>query len=185
MRKRSNKPIVERMPCIRLKDIRELIPRHNPHISVNPDAFSWRYPGKVLLSANGIKITDHGTPQFFKFTYVRIGLGKQKLLLVCSCHRKAQVLYYYQGRYACKHCHHAHYLIQHLSHGRRRLWKASRLRLKLGGSPNDDALPKRPKRQSRKCYIKVVDEITTLEQKKYRLRNKEIDIKAFAYHIAR
>jgi hypothetical protein len=185
MRKRSNKPIVERMPCIRLKDIRELIPRHNPHITVNPDAFSWRYPGKVLVSAHGIKITDHGVPQFFKFTRISVGLGKHVLAIVCQCGRNTKRLFYHHGRYACRHCHKADYLIQHLSPGRRKIWKSARKRLEWNGSPTDYALPKRPKGKNRKHYLKAIDEIASLEQKAHKLRNRTIDSRYFAYHIAR
>jgi hypothetical protein len=72
MRRLSNRPIVERLPHIAIKDIAKLIPRHNPNITVNPDAYGWRYPGKVMLSMNGIKITDAAiVPQFF-----RVCLGK-------------------------------------------------------------------------------------------------------------
>jgi hypothetical protein len=187
MRTRSSRrPIVERLPCIRLKDIRELIPRHNPHITVNPDPQGWKYPGQVRLSALGIKITDHGAPQLFKFTRVSIGLGKERLLIVCQCGRNTTRLFYRDGCYSCRHCPpRVDYLIQHLSPGRRKLWKATRLRLKLSSAPNDDALPKRPKGKNRKHYLRAIDEIAQLEQKKYRLRNRTIDSRYFPYHIAR
>jgi hypothetical protein len=185
MRARSNRPIVERLPCLRLRDIAKLVPRYNPHITINPDPHGWRYPGTVLISALGIKMTDHGAPQLFKFTWTRIGLGKQRLEIVCQCRRNTKILFFYHGRYACRHCHRVDYLCQHLSAGRKRIWKASRLRLQLNGSPNDYALPKRPKGKRRKHYLQAIDKIASLEQKAHKLRNRIIDTKYFAYHIAR
>jgi hypothetical protein len=185
MRTRSTRPLVERLPCIRLKDICKLIPRHNPNLTCNPDAYRWRYPGKVLLSAHGLKITEHGAPQLFKFTWTRIGLGKQRLEIVCQCRRNTKILYYYHGRYGCRFCHKADYLCQHLSAGRKRIWKASRLRLQLNGLPTDYALPKRPKGKNRKHYLQAIDKIASLEQKAHKLRNRTIDPTYFAYHIAR
>jgi hypothetical protein len=183
---RSNRPIVERLPHIAIKDIAKLIPRHNPNITVNPDAYGWRYPGKVLLSAHGIKIIDHGVPQFFKFTRVSIGLGKQRLEIACQCGRNTKRLFYHHGRYACRFCHGpADYLCQHLSAGRNRIWKAARLRLQLNGAPTDYALPKRPKGKNRKHYLKTIDEIARLEQNAHKLHNRTIDSRYFAYHIAR
>jgi hypothetical protein len=97
MRRLSNRPIVERLPHIAIKDIAKLIPRHNPNITVNPDAYGWRYPGKVMLSMNGIKITDAAiVPQFFRFAWVRTA-GKPRPLIICQCRRKAQILYFYSG----------------------------------------------------------------------------------------
>jgi hypothetical protein len=185
LRKRSNRPLVERLPYIAIRDIAKLIPRHNPTITVNPDAYGWRYPGKVLISTLGLKITDHGAPQLFKFKWVRIGLGKQRLGIVCQCRRTTHRLFYWQGRYACRHCQKADYLCQHLSGGRKRLWQAARLRLQLNGSPNDYALPKRPKGKHRKHYLHAIDKIASLEQKLHNLRNRTIDVRCFAYHIAR
>jgi hypothetical protein len=182
----STRPIIERLPHIAIKDIAKLIPRHNPHLTVNPDAYGWRYPGKVLLSTHSIKITDAAiVPQCFRLAWIKTGMGKQRPLIVCQCRRNTKTLYYYHGRYACRHCHRADYLCQHLSAGRKRIWKASRLRLQLNGSPNDYALPKRPKGKRRKHYFKIIDRIANLEQKAHKLRNRTIDTRYFAYHIAR
>ena len=121
----STRPIVERLQAISIKDIASLIPRHNPTITCNPDAYGWRYPGKVILSMNGIKITDAAiVPQYFRFTWVRTA-GKPRPLIVCQCRRKAQILYFYSGRYACKHCHRAQYVSERQSKAGRKLWKAA------------------------------------------------------------
>jgi hypothetical protein len=58
MRRSSKRPIIEKLPYIRIGDIASLFPRNNPNLTCNPDAYSWRYPGKVMLSMNGIKLTD-------------------------------------------------------------------------------------------------------------------------------
>jgi hypothetical protein len=183
MRHSSNRPIIERLPYIRIGDIAPLIPRHDPNLTCNPDAYGWRYPGKVMLSLNGIKISDAAiVPQFFRFDWVRTA-GKPRPLIVCQCRRKAQILYYYQGRYACKHCHRADYLCQHLSKGRQKLWQSARLRLQLNGLPSDYALPKRPKRMRRKHYHRLIDRIASLELKARKARNKQFDTGFYAYHL--
>ena len=157
MRRLSNRPIVERLPHIAIKDIAKLIPRHNPNITVNPDAYGWRYLGKVMLSMNGIKITDAAiVPQFFRFAWVRTA-GKLRPLIICQCRRKAQILYFYSGRYACQHCHRAQYVSERQSKAGRRLWKAAKKRL--------------------------VAEIQHLEQQAKHSRIKDFDIKALAYHL--
>lgn len=183
MRTRSTRPLVERLPCIRLKDICGLIPRHDPHLTCNPDVYGWRYPGRVILSMNGIKITDAAiVPQFFRFAWVRTA-GKPRPLIICQCRRKAQILYFYSGRYACKHCHKADYLCQHLSKGRQKLWQSARLRLQLNGLPSDYALPKRPKRMRRKHYHRLIDSIAQLEAKARKTRKREFDSGVYAYHL--
>src|SRR6516165_49325 len=131
MRRLSNRLIVERLPHIAIKDIAKPIPRHNPNITVNPDAYGWRYLGKVMLSMNGIKITDAAiVPQFFRFAWVRTA-GKLRPLIICQCRRKAQILYFYSGRYACKHCHRAQYVSERQSKAGRRLWKAAKKRIEI------------------------------------------------------
>ena len=90
MRRSSNRPIIERLPYIRIGDIAKLIPRHNPDIQVNPDAYGWRYPGKVMLSRDSIRITDAAiVPQCFRLARINLGMGKQRLTIVCQCRRKA------------------------------------------------------------------------------------------------
>jgi hypothetical protein len=179
----STRPIIERLPHIAIKDIAKLIPRHNPHLTINPDTYGWRYPGKVRLSLNGIKISDAAiVPQFFRFAWIKTGMGKQRPLIVCQCRRKAQILYFHNGRYACRRCLKAEYLCQHLSKARNKLWQAARLRLQLNGLPSDYKLPARPRGRHRKRYLRLTDRIASLEQKARKARKREFDTRTFAYH---
>jgi hypothetical protein len=171
------------MPYVAIRDIVKLIPRHDPNITVNPDAYGWRYPGKVLLSTHSIKITDHGIPQLFKVKWIKTGMGKHRPLIVCQCRRNAQMLYFHHGRYACRHCHKADYLCQHLSKPRTKLWKAARLRLDLNGSPSDYKLPPRPRGRHRKRYLQLTDRIASLELKARKARKREFDTRLYAYHL--
>ena len=180
----STRPIIERLPHIAIKDIAKLIPRHNPHLTVNPDAYGWRYPGKVLLSAHSMKITDAAiVPQCFRFAWIKTGMGKPRPLIVCQCRRTVQILYFYQGRYACRRCHRAEYQSQHLSKARTRLWQSARLRLQLNGLPTDYKIPPKPRGQHRKTYLRLYDRISQLEAKARKARKREIDIKLYAYHL--
>jgi hypothetical protein len=184
MRHSSNRPIVERLPYIAIRDIAKLIPRHNPHLTVNPDAYGWRYPGKVLLSTHSIKITDAAiVPQCFRLAWFKTGKGRHQPVIVCSCHRNTKVLYFYNGRYACKHCHRAHYYCQRISKGRQRLWKAARLRIQLNGLPTDYKIPPKPRGQHRKTYLRLYDQIAQLEAKARKARNREFDTRLYAYHL--
>jgi hypothetical protein len=184
MRRSSSRPIVERLPCIRLKDICKLIPRHDPNLTCNPDAYGWRYQGKVLLSTHSIKITDAAiVPQCFRIAWFKTGKGGHQPVIVCSCRRNAKVLYYYQGRYACRRCHKADYLCQRVSKGRQRLWQAARLRIELNGSPDDYKLPPRPRGRHRKRYLRLTDRIASLEQRARKARKREFDTRLYAYHL--
>jgi hypothetical protein len=181
---RSNRPIVERLPHIAIKDIAKLIPRHNPNITVNPDAYGWRYPGKVLLSTHSIKIIDAAIiSQCFRLAWIKTGMGKQRPLIVCQCRRNTQILFYHHGRYACRFCHKADYLCQRISKARTRLWQAARLRIELNGSPNDYKLPPRPRGRHHKTYVRLRDRIASLELKGRRARRREIDSRYIAYHL--
>jgi hypothetical protein len=78
MKQSSNRPIIERLPYIAIKDIAKVIPRRNPNEVYCLDSFGLRYPGKVMLSMNGIKITDAAiVPQFFRFAWFKTGKGRQ------------------------------------------------------------------------------------------------------------
>jgi hypothetical protein len=180
----STRPIIERLPHIAIKDIAKLIPRHNPHLTVNPDAYGWRYPGKVLLSTHSIKITDAAiVPQCYRLAWIKTGMGKQRPLIVCQCRRNTQRLYFHRGRYACRHCHKAEYLCQHLSKARNKLWQAARLRIELNGSPDRYAIPPRPRGKHRKTYLRLRDRIEHLDLKARKARKREIDSRYFAYHL--
>ena len=185
MRHSSNRPIIERLPYIRIGDIASLIPRHDPNLTCNPDAYGWRYPGKVMLSMNGIKIADAAiVPQYFRFAWARTGRGKHRPLIVCQCRRKAQVLYFHNGRYACKHCHRAQYVSERQSKAGRQLWKAAKKRIEIDSFPSRfHSLSSKPKGKHRKKYARLVAEIQHLEQQAKHSRIKDLDIKALAYHL--
>jgi hypothetical protein len=184
MRKHSIRPMVERLPYIAIRDIAKLIPHHNPHAVYQLDSFGLRYPGKVMLSTHSIKVTDAGIiPQCFRLAWIKTGMGKQRPLIVCQCRRNAQILYFHQGRYACRRCHRAEYQSQHLSKARNRLWQAARLRIELNGLPSDYKLPPRPKGQRRKTYLRLTDRISQLELQARNARKREIDTSLYAYHL--
>jgi hypothetical protein len=54
----SSRPIIEKLPYIRIGDIAPLIPRGNPNLTCNPDAYGWRYPGKVMLYLDSTKTRE-------------------------------------------------------------------------------------------------------------------------------
>jgi hypothetical protein len=184
MRRSSNRPIVERLPHIAIKDIAKVIPRNNSNAVYCLDSFGLRYPGKVMLSTNGIKITDAAiVPQFFRFAWVRTA-GKPRPLIVCQCRRKAQILYFYGGRYACKHCHRAQYVSERQSKAGRKLWKAAKKRIEIDSFPSRFySLSSKPKGKHHKKYARLVAEIQHLEQQTKHSRIKDFDIKSLAYHL--
>ena len=185
MRRSSNRPIIERLPYLAIRDIAKLIPRHNPYIQTNPDAYGWRYPGKVMLSTHSIKISDAAiVPQLFKLKWVRTGFGKPRPLIMCQCHRNTQILYFHHGRYACRHCHKATYLSERVSHLQAKLWQAARLRIQLNGLPNEYRIPPRPRGQRRKTYFRLSDRIAQLEAKAHKARKRDIDPRLFSYHVS-
>jgi hypothetical protein len=184
MRTLSRRPIIERLPCLRLKDIVGLIPRRDPHLTVNPDCYGWRYPGKVSISNANIKISDAAiVPQCFKLAWFKTGKGRHQPLIVCSCRRNTKILYFYHGRYACRHCHCADYQSQRLSKSRQRLKKAARLRIQLNGLPTDYKIPPRPRGQHRKTYLRLSDRISQLEAKARKARKRDFDARLYAYHF--
>ena len=185
MRHSSNRPIIEKLPYIRIRDIAPLIPRNNPAITCNPDAYGWRYPGRVMLSMTGIKVTDAAiVPQFFRFSWVRTGRGKPRPLIVCQCRRKAQILYFYSGRYACKYCHRAQYVSERQSKAGRKIWKAAKKRIEIDSFPSRfHSLSPKAKGRHHKKYARLVAEIQHLEQQAKHSRIKDFDIKSLAYHL--
>jgi hypothetical protein len=182
--RRSTRPVIERLPCLRLRDICKLIPRRDPNAVYHLDTYGWRYPGKVALSTHHIKITDAAiVPQCFPLAWVRTA-GKPRPLIVCQCRRKAQVLYFYQGRYACKHCHRAQYVSERQSKAGKKLWKAAKKRIEINSIPSRrHSLSPKTKGKHRKKYARLVAEIQHLEQQATHSRIKDFDIKALAYHL--
>ena len=184
MRRSSNRPIIERLPYLAIRDIAKLIPRHNPDIRTNPDAYHWRYPGKVMLSMHNIKITDAAiVPQCFPLKWVKTGFGRPRPLIVCQCRRNTQVLYFCQGRYACRYCHNATYLSKRTSHLQERLWQAARRRIEINSLPDDYKLPPRPKGMHVKKYLALCDKIAKLEAGARKARKRGFDPRLFAYHL--
>jgi hypothetical protein len=180
----STRPIIERLPYIAIKDLVGIIPRRNPHEVYCLDTLGWRYPGKIALTANGIRVVDAAiVPQFFPFAWVRTA-GKPRPLIVCQCRRKAQVLYFYQARYACKHCHRAQYVSERQSKAGRKLWKAAKKRIEINSIPSRrHSLSPKTKGKHRKKYARLIAEIQHLEQQAIHSRIKDFDIKALAYHL--
>jgi hypothetical protein len=185
MRRHSTRPIIERLPHIAIKDIAKVIPRNSPNSVYCLDSFGLRYPGKVMLSINGIKIENAAiVPQFFRFDWARTGRGKHRPLIVCQCRRKAQILYFYSGRYACKHCHRAQYVSERQSKAGRQLWKAAKKRIEIDSFPSRfHSLSSKPKGKHHKKYARLVAEIQHLEQQAKHARIKDFDIKALAHHL--
>jgi hypothetical protein len=183
----SKRPIVEWLPYIAIKDLVEVIPRRNPNEVYCLDSFGLRYGGaKLRVSTHALEVAStNGNKQVFRIKWVRTGMGKHRPLIVCSCGRSYQQLYYSdrEGRWACRRCLRAHYLCQRISKARNKLWQAARLRIELNGAPSDHKIPPRPRGQHRKTYLQLYDQIAQLEAKARRARKREFDIKLFAYHL--
>lgn len=180
----SNRPLIERMPFIAIRDIADLIPTDDPFAQVNPDFHGWRYPGKVLLTARSINTTDAGAPQLFLLKWVRTGKGKPRPLIICQCRRSTQFLYHHNGRYACKRCHRAHYLSQRQSKAGRKLWKAAKKRIEINAIPRPfDSIPPISRYKHRKRYAQLVEQIQQLEAQARHSTIKGFDIRTLAYHL--
>jgi hypothetical protein len=183
MRHSSNRPIIERLPYLAIKDIAKVIPRNNPNTVYCLDSFGLRYGGtKILVSTHAMKV-DH---QQFRIKWVKTCFGRPRPLLVCACGRSYQRLYYSdrEGRWACRRCLRAHFLCQRQSRLGRKLLAAAKLRIKLGGLPSrsDTIAPKAPGKH-RKQYYQARDRIEHLEMKARRSRIKPFDVRCFAYHV--
>jgi hypothetical protein len=181
MRKRSNRPLVERLPAISIRDLVDKIPRDNPNAVYELDAFGLRYGGaKVLVSTHAIKV-DH---QQFRVRWVKTYFGGPRPLLVCACGRATYYLYNLHGQYSCRKCCRAHYVCQRQSKLGRKLLAAAKLRIKLGGLPNrlDTIAPKAPGKHH-KQYYQARERIERLEMKARRSRLKPFDTRYFRYHV--
>jgi hypothetical protein len=67
-------------------------------------------------------------------------------------------LYHVGGRYACRHCHRLAYGTQHENSYDRGLFKAQRIRMKLGGSPNMTLpFPPKPKFMRWSSYYRLMN----------------------------
>jgi hypothetical protein len=182
----SSRPIIERLPHIGIKDIVDKIRRDNPHAVYCLDSFGLRFGGgRVRVCNYALEVTPtNGYKQVFRTKWVKTYFGRHRPLFVCSCCRlNYQILFEYHGRWACRRCHKAEYLSQHLCSTRQKLWQAARLRIQLNGLPTDYKLPPRPRGRHRKRYLRLTDRIASLEQKARKARKREFDTRTFAYHL--
>jgi hypothetical protein len=181
------RPTIELMPSININELRHVIPRY--HGQVNEPNVDLKYPGIACLRlfTSHIEITGrNGYVQCFRIEWIRTGFGKHRAILVCSsCGGGAIRLFGHYGNYACRYCHRAHYLSRRQSsQGRKRL-AAAKLRLKLGGWPDiTEPLPPKPKWKHKRHYQRLRNQVQELEAQTKQTRfRKEIDIRAFAYHV--
>ena len=187
MRHSSNRPIVERLPHIAIKDLVKAIPRDDPNLVYCLDSFGLRFGGaRVRVCSYALEITNaSGFKQIFRIRWIRTGFGRPRPLLVCaSCGKAYQLLYEYYGHWACRRCLKATYLSERISHSRQRLWKAAKKRVQINSIPSrfHSISPKAKGRHSKK-YARLVTEIQRLEQQAKHSRIKDFDIKALAYHL--
>src|SRR5262245_13945525 len=182
------RPTIELMPAININELRHAIPRY--HGQVNEPDVSLKYPGLAYLrlSASCLEIMGcNGYVQRFRIVWIRTGLGRHRPILVCStCGGGAIRLFGHYGNYACRFCHRAQYLSQKQKTASRKRLSAAKLRLKLGGWPDiREPTPSKPKWTHRRTYQRIRNEIHALEAKAKQTRfRKQIDIRAFAYHVA-
>lgn len=185
--RRSNRPTVELLPFIYVHDLRP-IARDNPHLR-ECIAPGWRYPhvARLRFSALAIEITaQNGNTESFRLHWISTGsYTRPRAVIICRCGRRTERLFYYRGRHACRHCHRALYKCQRLDQHGRKLFKASKLRLALGGLPSwyEPIQAKAPKRYWR-TYLAQRQEIETLEASAKKMK-RPFDITTFRYAIAR
>src|SRR5215813_2523696 len=97
------------------------------------------------------------------WTLARWGaLGRRPLFLCPHCRRRVCSLYHLAGEIACRTCGRLWYASQRRSANGRRVLRAQRLRLKLGGEKESlksitkpDAFPPRPRGMQRKTYERL------------------------------
>ena len=185
MKKRSTRPIVERLSHIGIRDIIDKIPRRDPNAVYCLDAFGLRFGGaRVRVCNYALEITNtSGLKQVFAIKWIKTHFGRPRPTIKCSsCKMNYQILYEYYGRWACRRCLKATYLSERVSHSRQKLWKATKLRLKNGGTPTESL--KRPRGRHRKQYQRIQDQIHQLEMKARKAYKREFDSRYFAYHLS-
>jgi hypothetical protein len=133
MRKSSNRPIIERLSHIGIRDIVDKIPRNNPNAVYQLDSFGLRYGGtRILVSTNAIKIGQ----QQVRIKWIKTYFGRPRPLLVCNeCKRNYQLLYEYYGCWACRRCIKARYVSERISHQRQKKWKEAKQTIAKGELP--------------------------------------------------
>lgn len=137
MRRHSNRPLVERLPHIGIRDIADKIPRNNPSAVYQLDAFGLRFGGaRVRVCSYALEITTNGYKQVFKIKWIPTYFGRPRPLLVCNeCKGNYQLLYEYYGRWACRHCLKATYVSERISHKRQKKWKEAKQTIAKGKLP--------------------------------------------------
>jgi hypothetical protein len=146
-RRNSTPPVIELMPSISINELRRVIPtRHGTY--TQPDV-SFKYPRirQLRLTIDSIEIVDHfDRKQVFRIRWARTYFGRPRPIIECACTRRAIKLFSKFGTYACRKCHGAVYTSQRQDSKGRKRFKAAKLRLELGGLPNNrEAMP--PKRK--------------------------------------
>jgi hypothetical protein len=174
------------MPSISINELRRVIPtRHGTY--TQPDV-SFKYPRilQLRLTIDSLEILDHfGRKQAFRIRWARTYFGRPRPIIECTCTRRAIKLFSKYGTYACRKCHGAVYTSQRQDSKGRKRFKAAKLRLELGGLPNNkEALPPKRKWAHRRRYQRLRSQVQALEGaiKPKRFR-KPIDIRIFAYHL--
>jgi hypothetical protein len=174
------------MPSISINELRRVIPtRHGTY--TQPDV-SFKYPRirQLRLTIDSIEILDHfDRKQVFRIRWARTYFGRPRPIIECTCTRRAIKLFSKFGTYACRKCHGAVYTSQRQDSKGRKGFKAAKLRLKLGGLPNNrEALPPKRKWAHRRRYQLLRSQVQTLETaSKSKGFRKPIDIRIFAYHL--
>jgi hypothetical protein len=186
LRRKSPPPVIELMPSISIKELRRVIPtRHGTY--TQPDV-SFKYPRirRLRLTIDSIEILDYfDRKQVFRIRWARTYFGRPRPIIECTCTRRAVKLFSKFGTYACRKCHGAVYTSQRQDSKGRKRFKAVKLRLELGGLPNNkEALPAKRKWAHRRRYQRLRSQVQGLEAaiKPKRVR-KPIDIRIFAYHL--
>ena len=110
--------------------------------------------------------------------------GKHRAISVCSsCRGGALRLFGHYGNYACRFWPRTQYLSQKQKTASRKRLSAAKLRLKLGGWPDNirEPMPSKPKWTRRRTYQRIRNESLEAKASQTRFR-KQIDIRTFAYH---
>jgi hypothetical protein len=185
-RRKELPPVIELMPSISINELRRVIPtRHGTY--TQPDV-SFKYPRirRLRLTIDSIEIVDHfDRKQVFRIRWARTYFGRPRPIIECTCTRRAIKLFSKFGTYACRKCHGAVYTSQRQDSEGRKRFKAAKLRLELGGLPNNkEALPAKRKWAHQRRYLLLRSQVQALETaiKPKRFR-KPIDIRVFAYHL--
>ena len=179
-------PVIELMPSISINELRRVIPtRHGTYTQPN---VSFKYPRirQLRLTIDSLEILDlFGRKQAFRIRWARTYFGRPRPIIECTCTRRVIRLFSKFGTYACRKCHGAVYTSQRQDSKGRKRFKAAKLRLELGGLPNNkEALPAKRKWAHRRRYQMLRSQVQALEAaiKPKRFR-KPIDIRIFAYHL--